>query len=46
MANKKKQPTKKKKTKPKKRKKILDGYYLPGDGTIRTLYKDENGGSI
>ena len=46
MATKKKQPTKKKKTKRKKRKKILDGYDLPGDGTIRTLYKDENGGSI
>ena len=40
-------PRKKKTKKTKKRKttkKIVDGYYLPGDGTIKVLYKKKDGG--
>ena len=31
----------KKRKKTKKKKKVIDGYYLPGDGTIKVLYKEE-----
>ena len=40
---KKKKPTKKK-TKKRKSNRIVDGYYIPGDGTIKVLYKKKNGG--
>jgi hypothetical protein len=25
--------------KPKRSKRVIEGYYIPGDGTIKTLYK-------
>jgi hypothetical protein len=41
MPKKKKQPTKKMKLTKKTRKRELEGYYIPGDGTIKTLYKNK-----
>jgi hypothetical protein len=41
MAKKKKQPIKNKKTIKKTKKRPIEGYYLPGDGTIKTLYKSK-----
>ena len=36
-----KKTKKMKKRKKTKKKKVVDGYYLPGDGTIKVLYKEE-----
>lgn len=36
-----KKTKKMKKRKKTKKKKVIDGYYLPGDGTIKVLYKEE-----
>ena len=44
MPRKKKKPTKKKVKKKSKRE--LEGYYSPGDGTIKVLYKKNGGLSI
>ena len=44
MPKKKKKPTKKKVKK--KAKRELEGYYIPGDGTIKVLYKKNGGLSI
>jgi|TARA_B100000519_G_C13977886_1_gene313155 hypothetical protein len=44
--NKKKKPTKKKKNIKKRSKREIEGYYIPGDGTIKTLYKKNGGLSI
>ncbi len=41
--NKKKKPTKKK---VKKSKREVEGYYIPGNGTIKVLYKKNGGLSI
>jgi hypothetical protein len=30
-----------KKRKKTKKKKVIDGYYIPGDGTIKVLYKED-----
>lgn len=30
---------KNKNKKPKRSKRVIEGYYIPGDGTIKTLYK-------
>lgn len=45
MKKKKKQPTKKP-VKKRKEKRHLNGYYLPGDGTIRKLYISASGESL
>ena len=44
MAKKKKQPKNKKTSKKKKRE--VEGYYMPGDGSIKVLYKKYGGISI
>ncbi len=36
-----KKTKKMKKRKKTKKKKVIDGYYIPGDGTIKVLYKEE-----
>ena len=36
-----KKTKKRKKRKKTKKKKVIDGYYIPGDGTIKVLYKEE-----
>lgn len=36
-----KKTKKMKKRKKTKKKKVVEGYYLPGDGTIKVLYKEE-----
>tara|TARA_Y100000592_G_C5356534_1_gene261447 strand:- start:544 stop:741 length:198 start_codon:yes stop_codon:yes gene_type:complete len=44
MPKKKKKPTKKKSNKKPKRE--LEGYYIPGDGTIKVIYRKNGGLSI
>ena len=44
VAKKKKQPKNKKTSRKKKRE--IEGYYIPGDGTIKVLYKKNGGLSI
>ena len=44
VARKKKQPKNKKTSRKKKRE--IEGYYIPGDGTIKVLYKKNGGLSI
>jgi len=41
MPKKKKQPTKKMKLTKKTRKRDIEEYYIHGDGTIKTLYKNK-----
>jgi hypothetical protein len=36
-----KKTKKMKKRKKTKKKKVIDGYYIPGDGTIKVLYKED-----
>ena len=36
-----KKTKKMKKRKKTKQKKVIDGYYIPGDGTIKVLYKED-----
>lgn len=36
-----KKTKKMKKRKKTKKKKVIEGYYIPGDGTIKVLYKEE-----